>query len=365
MSARSDSGASLRGVICGLLLCPGFSVTAEPTELKRDEQIVFFPSQGRRVGGGTAWQLEVRGCVYEPESHRLTLAALREALELKHVEMTAAEEANFKERARLFLADNERGHRVVVRIGSREFDLGKTAPNGHFDDTVRLTETELSFDRSKIDRDAVTVTAVLAAKDTRSFTGQVLLLDDHGLSVISDIDDTIKITEMRDRHAMLRNTFLRQFQPVPGMAEFYQTLARSNRAQFHYVSASPWQLYLPLAEFTRSNGFPAGTFHLKTFRLKDRTFLGLFSDPGKYKVGVIEPLLKSFPKRRFILIGDSGERDPEAYGELARRHPQQIAHVFIRDVTGEPADVQRYITTFAGLPRGLWTVFREPPTQSQ
>ena len=62
----------------------------------------------------------------------------------------------------------------------------------------------------------------------------------HGVPtrVISDIDDTVKITEVRDRHAMLRNTFLREFQPVPGMADFYQTLARSNGAAFHYTPHS-------------------------------------------------------------------------------------------------------------------------------
>jgi phosphatidate phosphatase APP1 len=178
--------------------------------------------------------------------------------------------------------------------------------------------------------------------------------------VISDIDDTIKITEVRNRHALLRNTFLREFTSVPRMAEFYQLIARSNDAQFHYVSASPWQLHVAIVEFLEIHNFPRGTFVMKEFRWKNRTFLSLFSDPEKYKPTVIEPLLKRFPKRHFILIGDSGERDPEIYAALARQYPEQIAAVYIRDVTGESATTARYTKAFRGLPNELWQVFSNP-----
>ena len=40
-------------------------------------------------------------------------------------------------------------------------------------------------------------------------------------------------------------------------------------------------------------------------------------------------------KSKFALIGDSGERDPEAYGRLAQKFPRQIDRVFIRDVTNQ------------------------------
>ncbi len=348
----------------GLLLlafCSTLRLVAAPvSDLSRDEQVVFYPTFGARVGGSPIWELEIHGCVFEPESRRLTLTALREALELKGADMTPAESAVFNQRARLFLVDNERAHRVVVQVGTREFKLGKSEPNGHFSGTVRISESELGLADKPMDGDVVTICAKLKAKDKRSFVGQVWLLDDTGASVISDIDDTIKITEVRDRHATLRNTFLREFQAAPGMAELYQRLARSNHATFHYVSASPWQLYAPLADFTRSNGFPAGTFDLKLLRWKDRSFFSLFDDPMTYKLAVIEPLLQRFPNRRFILVGDSGERDPEIYITLARRYPRQVARIWIRDVTGESASAERYQHGFAGLPPDCWQVFREP-----
>jgi phosphatidate phosphatase APP1 len=163
-----------------------------------------------------------------------------------------------------------------------------------------------------------------------------------------------------DREALLRNTFLEPFRPVPGMAEAYARWATNGGASFHYVTASPWQLYPDLLAFVRSNGFPEGTFHMKRFRWKDRSFLDLFRSPERHKLEVIEPLLKQFPERRFVLVGDSGERDPEIYGELARRHPRQVRRVLIREVTGDGMGAERSRRAFAGVSEGVAVVFREP-----
>ena len=86
----------------------------------------------------------------------------------------------------------------------------------------------------------------------------------------------------------------------------------------------------------------------------------MFADPVKYKLSVIEPLLKQFPRRKFILIGDSGERDPEIYGELARKYPNQIERIYIHDVTGEPAIAPRYADALREVPRVKWQSFLQP-----
>ncbi len=175
--------------------------------------------------------------------------------------------------------------------------------------------------------------------------------------MISDIDDTIKVTEVTDRKKMLENTFFQPFRAVDGMAELYRRWADEG-AKFHFVSASPWQLYEPLAELTRKAGFPSATFHLRRVRLKDTSVLAMLDSPLEAKLNVIEPLMACFPQRRFILVGDSGERDPEVYGTVASRHPEQVLRVYIRDVTGDAADSPRYRTVFRELPRDMWKVFR-------
>jgi hypothetical protein len=337
------------------------SLTPTPAaELKGDERVILFPTSGHRVQSGAAWELSIHGWTFEPEPRTAALALFRSALQLKAGELGDAGEAIFAERARWFLVDNERRKRVTVRVAERSVRLNPSGANGHFFDRVRLSAKTMERWRREARPERLSLPTVPAARDGRVFTGEVHLLEDTGLSVVSDIDDTIKLSEVTDREALLRNTFCRPFRPVPGMAAVYQAWATNHGARFHYVSASPWQLYAALAEFTRTNGFPAGTWHLKHFRWKDETFFQLLASPQAYKLGVLEPPLKQFPRRRFVLVGDSGERDPEIYGLLARKYPGQVARIFIRDVTGEPATANRYRSAFAGMPSASWRVFKTP-----
>lgn len=75
----------------------------------------------------------------------------------------------------------------------------------------------------------------------RSFKCTIYVLAAHGVSVISDIDDTIKISKVLSKRALLKHTFYSYFKPVEGMSELYRRWSEE-KCQFHYVSASPWQL---------------------------------------------------------------------------------------------------------------------------
>jgi phosphatidate phosphatase APP1 len=52
---------------------------------------------------------------------------------------------------------------------------------------------------------------VLPSRDERRFTGEVHLLGATGVSVISDIDDTIKVSVVTNKQELLKNTFTRPF----------------------------------------------------------------------------------------------------------------------------------------------------------
>jgi phosphatidate phosphatase APP1 len=194
--------------------------------------------------------------------------------------------------------------------------------------------------------------------DDREFSGRVQLISEAGLSVISDIDDTIKVTNVGHRRALLRNTFLREFQAVAGMAELYRKWAASG-AVFHYVSSSPWQLYGCLARLLADEGFPTGSFHLRSVRFRDPSILRLFVARRRDKRRVIQSIIRSFPGRYFVLVGDSGERDPEVYGSLARKFPAQVQRILIRRVAGRPWSTDRCERAFRGLPSGKVVVFRD------
>jgi hypothetical protein len=320
-----------------------------------DESVVFFPSIARQTDRG--WELLLHGWVHEPEERRILGAVLRRAIHIDRDKLTDAERATYRERTRYFLPDNERRKVITIQAGGLRHASPPTTANGHFKLAWPLSNAE--FASLPCSNDCIEISALLDPGDKRTFIGSIHVLSNAGVSVISDVDDTIKISEVRDRNALLLNTFCRPFEAAPGMAELYRDWEKQG-AQFHYVSASPWQLYMALAEFVGKAGFPAGTFHMKDFRVKDSTFLALFADPQEYKLRIISPIFEKFPRRRFILVGDSGEKDPEIYGRLARRFPSQVQSILIRNVTDENRDAERYKTCFEGVPASRWLVFRQP-----
>ena len=192
--------------------------------------------------------------------------------------------------------------------------------------------------------------------DKRQFQGQVELIPRQGLSVISDIDDTIKISDVTDQKRLLDNTFLKDFRPVSGMPELYRSLADRN-VKLHFVSSSPWQLYDPLREFMRDAGFPWATMRLKYLRFRDESLMNLFKKGTETKPAQIEPILRRYPEHRFILVGDSGEQDPEVYGDIARRYPAQIHRILIRNVDNSEATDMRYQAAFSDIAAGKWRLF--------
>jgi hypothetical protein len=326
--------------------------------VKRDERVILFPTLAQQVKD--RWNLEIHGWIYEPGEHRISTRLLRSALGIDEPPLSALEAQIFAERARFFLVDNERRKAISIRIGDKIEKLSPSIANGHFKGRIDLNEAEFqTLCRSPVVTNGLLCFHTVSDEgQVRPAAGTIHCLEETGLSVVSDIDDTIKVSQVRDRDALLRNTFCKPFQVVTGMAGLYQSWSQTPNTSFHYVSASPWQLYPSLSEFVRSNGFPAGTFHLKDFRVKDKSFFDLFRSPERYKRGVIEPLLERFPKRRFVLVGDSAEKDPEAYGAMARKYPQRIVRILIRDVTGDAADSDRYRQAFKNVPLERWTIFK-------
>lgn len=352
----------LRGRLSCLILCLLCLFVAIPSafcaDVRPDERVVFYPAPAWHDAGAGVWHVPVHARVFEPERRVVTAAVLRTALGLVAEPQGRAEKAVFETRAQLFLVDDERGRSVSVRVNGEKYFIAESPGNGHARGEFQLTDAEVKQIGGEAAK-AISFRAVLGEGDVREFRGTAQLLRETGLSVISDVDDTIKVTHVRDRQELVRKTFYQPFQAVEGMAETYRRWA-AHGADFHYVSASPWQLYEPLADFATTNRFPAGSWHMKQFRVKDGSFLALFESPEKYKLSVIEPMLRQFPQRRFILVGDSGERDPEAYGVLARKHPEQIQRILIRNVTGEGPTAPRYQAALKDVPAEKWRIFEMP-----
>ena len=66
----------------------------------------------------------------------------------------------------------------------------------------------------------------------------------------------------------------------------------------------------------------------------------------EFKKQTIKDIITSSPHREFILIGDSGEHDPEVYGWAAGASPDQVKEICIRNVTQETFGNERMRKSF-------------------
>lgn len=327
------------------------------SDINKDEQVVFFPTAGWLNVADQKWHLPIHGWIYEPEDSATRKALFARVLDEQFDLAPSSEtDANFTRRVNLLLSDNERGKSIVVRIAGRDYAVRPSSENGHFTTTVIVPAAEVH----KVANDGfLTYSAVMREHDPRSFKGEIRLMEPSGVSVISDIDDTVKITNVAERRSLLEYTFLLDFAAAPGMAELYGHWS-GRGVDFHFVSSSPWQLYTPLREFLDENNFPWSTFDLKYVRLLDESILDLFKKGTATKPQVINTILATYPGRQFVLVGDSGEQDPEVYAALVREHPDQIQKIFIRNVTNESADNARFSSVFDGIDRDCWQLFDDP-----
>lgn len=158
------------------------------------------------------------------------------------------------------------------------------------------------------------------------------------LAVISDMDDTVIRTEATRLLRMLKRTLLenaRMRLPFAGVAEFYRALheGRSGVAEnpIFYVSSSPWNLYPVLTDFLDHQQIPTGPLMLRDWGITGRGVLP--TSHGEHKLGAIRQIFDCYPALDFILIGDSGQEDPEIYRDVVHTYRGRVLAVYIRNVT--------------------------------
>jgi phosphatidate phosphatase APP1 len=170
------------------------------------------------------------------------------------------------------------------------------------------------------------------ANENLSTTKPVEIIDSKGVSLISDVDDTVKRSDISmGTREIFRNALVRDLADltVDGVREWYHAMHEMG-VKVHYCSNSPWQMFPVLATFFHTAGLPHGSMHLKHY---SGMLQGIFEPVAERKKGSLEAIIRDFPERKFLLVGDSGEADLEVYTELVVANPGRILAVFIRDVT--------------------------------
>ena len=321
----------------------------------------IFPTYGVVSPDGKRIEIPIRAWVHTHKSGTIRGIAIRKLGSALDIEPGTPEHEVFHRRMLDFMVSNEAGVTLYAKIEGRsekEQRVGVSGEDGHVDGVLQF--------KYKPPKDASiqTIKLMIRADDDKfgSKVIEVPIVPAKGLTVISDIDDTFKVTNVVDKNEMVANTFTREFHAVGGMSKLFQKWADQGAA-FHYVSASPWTLYTDLKKFAEAEGFPSGVYHLRVLRLKDLdSSVDFVRESAPHKISNIETLFARFPQRTFILVGDTGEKDPEVYADLARRFPDRVKHLYLRRVDGANNEASRFEKTFDGIPTSKWTVFSDPAT---
>ncbi|WP_272976137.1 App1 family protein [Deinococcus geothermalis] len=166
---------------------------------------------------------------------------------------------------------------------------------------------------------------------------RVQIVAEARFGIISDLDDTVIRSDVTSLPRMLLTSLTgnaRTRLPFPGVGALYRALTRDGEARnpIFYVSSSPWNFFDLLWQFLDYRRIPLGPLFLRNWGFD------LLGGHGGYKHSVIERIFTRFPHLKFVLIGDSGEQDPEIYAEVVHRWPGRVLAVYIRDLTGAVRD---------------------------
>jgi len=175
-------------------------------------------------------------------------------------------------------------------------------------------------------------------------------LNSQDIGIVSDIDDTIKLSNVTQKlNALRRLLFSNSYssEPIPGTAMLYQRLEnRDGQADgdITYISGSPFNLSPYIYRFMDFRTFPTGAIELKKwgFGKTDDSPLEQYA----FKLSRLRQLFATYPQKSFLFFGDSGEKDPEIYRQIAQEFPGRVKGIFINNVTQAQAQDPRFQGTY-------------------
>lgn len=216
--------------------------------------------------------------------------------------------------------------RLDLTIGDQVHEL-ITDKEGYFEYLVE----EDCFDAEGIE---VSLSTTISKKIHRSKVELKSYVQDVPLGIISDIDDTILISKVKSFlmfKMILYTLFLNPFKrkPMQSAAAFYhqKLIHLKGYGPIVYISNSPWNMYHYLSVFLEYNDFPKGELQLRDFgrqMLKKKKPLHL---QNKYLE--IEKILSVFSETKFVLVGDTAEKDFDIYTSIKDKYGDQISEVIM------------------------------------
>ena len=174
-----------------------------------------------------------------------------------------------------------------------------TTPQGDYDGFVQIRDNGLSAGNSTqyIQRLNVYTQGDINGNAT------AYLVPETGLTIISDIDDILRVTKIYQPKEGLLNSFARPFTPWMNMPDVYANWSRSlPEAHFHYLTTTPEQITRNYMDFIYKT-YPGGSFDTRPLNFSD------VSATLSIRKFLLEKIFHTYPKRKFVLVADTSNSD--------------------------------------------------------
>ncbi|RYP09794.1 hypothetical protein DL764_001048 [Monosporascus ibericus] len=385
-----DVGSLTDGVIDGIgrLLSdlPVGSAVQHRLDLS-DDDLAALPTQVLNIPGyanwtDEGWNVRIHGNVYkQPDTSPETLDALANEFLIGVDIADLPEEQQVQARnvtASIYIVQQadqsvtinfENDVAVQPNAGTSLINAGggqqsikmpyETTPQGDFDAFVTLKNTTGPDGGYLLPgNETASIQALNAyAEGTDSGNATAYLVPREGFTIISDIDDILRVTRIYLPNEGILNTFARPFRPWENMPEIYALWSATiPDVHFHYLTTTPEQVTRNYMEFIYKT-YPLGSFDTRPLNFSD------IKATTAIRRFLLDKIFATFPERRFVLVGDVSNADiMKAYPQLAKDYPEQVQCIFLRNTTAtDGSDLLPYDTSgFEGLDQKRYMFFVHP-----
>ena len=236
--------------------------------------------------------------------------------------------------------------------------VGETTVEGDYDQFIQIANVSGSGgylapgnETSAIQRLNVYTDGTLTGNATS------YLVPDEGLTIVSDIDDILRVTRIYQPADGLLNSFAKAFTPWMNMPSIYANWSSSiPNFHFHYLTTTPEQITRNYMDFIYAN-YPGGSFDTRPLNFSD------VSATLSIRKFLLEKIFQTYPSRKFILIADTSNSDVmKDYPLMATEFPGQVQCIFLRNTSAtDSGDKFPYDTSgFQGLNQSMYMFFLVP-----
>ncbi|KAI0512904.1 hypothetical protein F5B22DRAFT_648255 [Xylaria bambusicola] len=239
---------------------------------------------------------------------------------------------------------DESGGVINAKGGAQTIDLPyNTTFEGDFDAWLTLRNTTGSGGGHLIAGNATDRIQALNVytNGTDSGNATAYLVPPTGFTIVSDIDDILRVTKIYDPKEGLLNSFARPFTPWENMPEIYANWSATiNNFHFHYLTTTPEQATRNYMDFIYKT-YPLGSFDTRPLNFSD------VSATLAIRRALLDKIFQTFPQRKFVLMGDTTNSDVmKDYPQLVKDYPGQVQCIFLRNTTAtDPTDLFPYDTS--------------------